>query len=401
MKVLISFVIFIFLIYGYIKSKGSPEYLFALSIVLFLLRYEENIYLTILFAGFIFITSILGFVFLKGIDRFISLLSFFVFSATAYILIKNDEEIRYRLNYMNPQVEKIESLIEQTKERMELMSIKLEGLNRYMKNLEYMRVFAAELLRAKTVNDIKAIVEKEIILLGKRGFFNLKEKNGNFSGFKVIDSKKYAISTLQCEEYSIEVGIEAVDESDLRIASSISEISKLAVENIMLIEKEKVLSIIDTLTNVYNRREIEAILKREFERYLRRGKLSIALIDVYNFKKINDTYGHQAGDIVLVELAKLVTKNIRETDFFGRFGGEEFLLILTSSDEKAALSVCEHLRTKISQERINIGGVFIKITVSIGIATLRSQNSYKVLLEEADKALYEAKRSGKNKVCII
>ncbi len=161
-------------------------------------------------------------------------------------------------------------------------------------------------------------------------------------------------------------------------------------------------SIIDPMTKTLNRKNLEKILTNTIETsYYSRQPLTIAMIDIDNFKEINDTYGHQAGDKVLKEIANLIKNNIRNSDFLFRYGGEEFLIILNGADEKAGYAVAEKIRKKIEEANFNLKGKNIKITVSIGLNTIRV-NRKKVNLfefvERADLNLYKAKKLGKNKV---
>jgi len=156
--------------------------------------------------------------------------------------------------------------------------------------------------------------------------------------------------------------------------------------------KLKKLALYDRLTGVYNRYALEEFLKKEVAK-ARRYKMpfSLLFIDVDNFKQINDTYGHQAGDRVLKQLARLFKNNIRKTDIPGRCGGDEFLLIVHSEP----LVVAEKLRRIVEETVFNEK---IKITVSIGIATYHEGDTIETILRKADSALYKAKSEGKNRV---
>lgn len=156
----------------------------------------------------------------------------------------------------------------------------------------------------------------------------------------------------------------------------------------------KKLALYDRLTGVYNRYALEEFLKKEVAKTCRyKMPLSLLFIDVDNFKQINDTYGHQTGDRVLKHLARLFKNNIRKTDILGRWGGEEFLLIMPSGT--SAVAVAEKLR-RIVEETVFDGK--IKITVSIGITTCREGDTVDTILRKVDTALYKAKSEGKNRV---
>jgi diguanylate cyclase (GGDEF)-like protein/PAS domain S-box-containing protein len=156
----------------------------------------------------------------------------------------------------------------------------------------------------------------------------------------------------------------------------------------------KRLALYDRLTGIYNRYALEEFLKKEVAKaYRYKTPLSLLFIDVDNFKQINDAYGHQAGDRVLKQLARLFKNNIRKADILGRWGGEEFLLIMRS--ETSPATVAEKLR------KIVEGSLFdgkIKITVSVGITAYREGDSMDTILRRVDTALYKAKSEGKNRV---
>jgi len=132
----------------------------------------------------------------------------------------------------------------------------------------------------------------------------------------------------------------------------------------------------------------------------KRYKKSFALImfDIDFFKIVNDTYGHDTGDQVLEELAQLVTKNIRQTDTFARWGGEEFMILARNSDAKSAILLAEKIRKKVENLFFADG---IEITISLGISIYSKNKTKEKLLKEADKALYEAKRLGRNKAVLF
>ncbi|MDD3235922.1 MAG: sensor domain-containing diguanylate cyclase [Candidatus Cloacimonetes bacterium] len=155
----------------------------------------------------------------------------------------------------------------------------------------------------------------------------------------------------------------------------------------------------DTLTGLYNRRVLDDILHREGLRSQRTKRgFGIAIADIDNFKHINDTYGHDCGDTVLKELSHIFLNGIRTTDTTGRWGGEEFLFIFPETSCQGALIVIERIRSTIEALTLNCGEKEIKITCTIGLSYHHGDIETKNMIEEADKALYEGKRSGKNKV---
>lgn len=159
----------------------------------------------------------------------------------------------------------------------------------------------------------------------------------------------------------------------------------------------------DDLTGLYNRRYFLEIFEREVDRAKRyNNRLVFCMIDLDHFKRVNDTYGHLTGDMVLAEVGKILMKSIRLSDLVCRYGGEEFAVILPSTDIKNAELVCERLRKVISEHQFQHKSYEFKITISVGAAMFirDSDKSYTHLLEKADRALYQAKESGRNRVVV-
>lgn len=160
------------------------------------------------------------------------------------------------------------------------------------------------------------------------------------------------------------------------------------------------LASVDTLTGRMTRRMVLVALSREFARATRSGAgLSVLALDIDHFKRVNDTYGHAAGDTVLRAFSHSISAGLRHHDSAGRLGGEEFLVLLPEANEAEAVLVAERMRAEIEELPIQVEGRPIPITTSVGIATLgAADTSPEQLLERADAALYEAKRSGRNRV---
>lgn len=158
------------------------------------------------------------------------------------------------------------------------------------------------------------------------------------------------------------------------------------------------LSLTDALTGLYNRRHFDRTVEREFLRSKRYNRdLSIAIIDVDFFKKINDEYGHLCGDYILKEVAYLILDNFRKTDIVFRYGGEEFVVLLTETPLQQTRIPLERLRQTIERQTFTYENKPIKVTISIGVAT-NTASCVNEFLNNADKALYTAKNSGRNTV---
>jgi diguanylate cyclase len=156
----------------------------------------------------------------------------------------------------------------------------------------------------------------------------------------------------------------------------------------------------DGLTGLWNHRIIVERLRRELERSRREGSpLSVILIDVDHFKKINDTFGHLAGDLVLKELSEILKSSLRSNDWSGRYGGEEFLLILPGCGIEGALIRAEKLRLAVQSADIRDGNTMLRVTASFGVASDFTSNDHpETVIRVVDTALYRAKNSGRNRV---
>lgn len=191
----------------------------------------------------------------------------------------------------------------------------------------------------------------------------------------------------------------AIDPSFIRdLNNDVTEITYLlgaVIDKAMEIENGR-----DTLTRLLTRRFMPAIFQREVNISLRHGKpFAVLLIDADHFKSINDTMGHQAGDQVLAEIADLLHTNIRAGDFVFRYGGEEFLVLLTEMDPSSMRVKAEQIRELIGSHKFHIGGEgALAVTASVGAALHEGHPDYDHTVRRADAALYEAKRQGRNRV---
>jgi len=174
-------------------------------------------------------------------------------------------------------------------------------------------------------------------------------------------------------------------------------------ENMRLQREYRQSAMIDGLTALYNRRWLEEALPRYVTRFARDNKpLSLLMIDVDHFKHFNDTHGHPAGDAVLIAVAHCLRHNVRPGDFVARFGGEEFVVILANADEPIAVTVAERLRDAVGREAVRSkdGSDLPRVTISVGAARLAPGQQADGVVAAADAALYESKRSGRNRVTL-
>lgn len=159
------------------------------------------------------------------------------------------------------------------------------------------------------------------------------------------------------------------------------------------------MAIQDDLTKFFNRRHLMELLEKENNRSIRTGAVfSLAMMDLDKFKNINDTFGHQAGDEVLITFSNIISNVLRKTDFCGRYGGEEFLVVLTQTDLNEAKIFAERIRACIEESLVLDFDNQTKVTVSIGLAEHRENENVDRTISRADEAMYKAKRNGRNRV---
>ncbi len=162
--------------------------------------------------------------------------------------------------------------------------------------------------------------------------------------------------------------------------------------------KENVNALHDSLTGLPNRRSFMQTAEYEMKRCRRYGHpMSLAFIDLDNFKQINDKFGHQAGDILLGQIAEAFQKNIRDTDSFARIGGDEFVLLMPETDDASAFSVMTRDINRVTPPLLS--GIYSSVTLSVGILTcLKNPPDLSEIMKRADQLMYEAKKEGKNRI---
>jgi len=183
----------------------------------------------------------------------------------------------------------------------------------------------------------------------------------------------------------------------VRVVSSLVRFIGTVTEELEKANQElEVLSVTDRLTRLYNRARIEVVLDKEADRVRRYGEsLSVIMLDVDHFKRVNDEHGHDAGDAVLVTLARILKISLRSSDTVGRWGGEEFMIILPQTGSVQAMEVAEKVRVAIATAAFP---VVAHKTASFGVATYDPAETVANLLVRADQALYAAKHGGRNRI---
>ncbi len=272
------------------------------------------------------------------------------------------------------------------------------------------------LIRAKTIEESLESIEKKVIDIILLDYL-LPDGNG-LDLIRAIEQKNIStpvvVITGQGDEMVASQVIQAgaydylpKDRISVKVLSRIIvntlEKARLKKEIEEAHKKMAMMSTEDELTGLYNRRYFSEALEREVSRAKRYGTiLSLCIADIDHFKGINDTYSHLAGDMILSEVGRLMKHSFRFSDLICRWGGEEFAIILPSTAPENAIKACEKFRKSLAKQRYKYKKNHINITISIGIAVFdeTTTDSFKGLLSMADKALYQAKKDGRNKVVV-
>ncbi len=227
--------------------------------------------------------------------------------------------------------------------------------------------------------------------------------------YRFSESQSDFLSLIECpilsQHHNVIASIRAVGikesfaPGDLRVLGAVTNMAAIALEKSRLFIRTQELSITDSLTGLHTHKYFMERLDEEIKRAARyRENFALFMIDIDKFKIFNDTYGHQYGDKVLRLVAQSIRKNVRETDISGRYGGEEFSVILLNSEKETASSLAEKVRKNIENLKFNFEGDNVNVTVTIGIAAFPDNPTAESIVTAADRALYEGKRKGRNKV---
>ena len=229
--------------------------------------------------------------------------------------------------------------------------------------------------------------------------FSLEQQKGAFRSVCLVPlvSERKVFGVLHMN--AVDAG--AFHTDDLRFMDILADISAVALRNVLLFEKTRELAIIDSLTECYLFRYVQDRLSEEIQRALR-TKTSVAVImaDIDHFKRYNDELGHTAGDTVLKTIAEILRSAVGPADIVGRYGGEEFIIVLPQKEFDEACEVAETIRKKVESRPFDLRRDRRNITISLGVAVFpHSGTTKEELIWKADKHLYEAKKKGRNQTC--
>lgn len=188
-------------------------------------------------------------------------------------------------------------------------------------------------------------------------------------------------------------------EADLKLLESLLCCLVYPLKNATLYQQALKMAYTDPLTQTNNRASFDDSVKREMSLAVRGNKsLSVLFLDIDYFKSINDQYGHACGDVTLTAVAKWIKENLRSSDMVFRFGGEEFVVLLSDTDIDGAKLLAERIRTSIEQHTLAYDMNAIKVTASLGVSSLCNEDTLESFISRADDAMYQAKRGGRNQV---
>ncbi len=270
------------------------------------------------------------------------------------------------------------------------LSQRLEGFDDLLQSMEANRIDADQENRELDESFNAQVRDMRSNVTGAVDLGQLKELVQN----RLESLGGYVRTYLESQDSRSRAAQSRIEELSGKLATLETEASTLRSK----VQQQHQAAQIDPLTGSYNRSAYEERVAQEFARWKRFGTpVSMAVLDIDNFKAINDRYGHQAGDKVLTTIASVLASNVRETDFLARYGGEEFVLIMPGAEAESGMRVLEKLRRAVQECGFHFRGEAVPVTVSCGIADFRDGDSSAETFARADRAMYKAKQGGRNR----
>ena len=276
-------------------------------------------------------------------------------------------------------------------------------------------LFRARSIEGKESYQLKAIEDTQVELIRRVTLADepvcVKDLSSR-TDYQPISSKSRSVLISPLKSHNSSLGLliaespdpDRFQEKDIRSFTMLTRSAALALENADLHRQTEQLTVVDELTGAYNYRFFVRKLEEEKKRALRYDlPLSLIMVDIDWFKKVNDSYGHEVGNVVIRELARVIQRCIRDVDVLIRYGGEEFVVILPQTPLVEASTIGERIRSQVEEMIVDTGRVGkLKITVSVGVTSYpENGKSHEELVTVVDQALYRAKGSGKNLVCNV
>jgi diguanylate cyclase (GGDEF)-like protein len=283
------------------------------------------------------------------------------------------------------------------KDRLSAQKLALQQeADRIFEMYELTREVTATFDEQEAFKAFKAHVNRRLAIADCRLVDHFPRDIGDFSSFK-----GYKFFPLRTKKMVLgEIAYKGLSDEDEETFTVLAHQFALALRRIRLYSEVENMAITDGLTRMHTRRHLNDRFEEEFGRSrVRRVPLSLLMIDVDHFKKVNDQYGHLTGDMVLREVARIIGTQVREIDIAGRYGGEEFCVILPDTDKHGALVVAERIRSAVQAHKIRAYDALIPVSVSIGVSAFpEDAMQMDELLDKADWALYRAKKAGRDRV---
>jgi len=300
-----------------------------------------------------------------------------------YFYQKMIESLAHRITKKDEFIVELSGLIETVVHQLSELSTDLKRENANNIEAQEDRWRLTELMGGQINTIQQSVLETQSLATLKSLLSNrIGELNETVVSFSELESKR----TLQAEEH-----VE-------RITSKLNKVESEVLDLKASLHQAHQQAFIDALTGIANRRAYDERMKVEFERWKRNKEaLVLAILDVDHFKKINDTYGHPIGDKVLRKICQLIDKKVRESDFFGRVGGEEFAVLFTGCDLDDAIKRLDEFRESVEACKFGSKGKRIVITMSAGCALFAADDTPDSVYTRADNALLKAKKTGRNK----
>lgn len=395
-----------------IKSdKGVYPVIFNFCILpLGILAYMEGLWLGLAGAG-VCLLIFLWHVFFLSVEPVSVFPAIAVFCITPLALTALRKVSGERRAFFSKELENSEKIVDGLKARSIKLNTGLKELDEKISEIaglyEMTKNMSSSLLFDEIFRIFREFLKKNFkFKICRLSLLNKDEKiSGNVYEIKDMPGPGYGTARLEIPLKSQNrvigmLNVEGLDDGALEKFLIVSKQFSLEIEKARLYEAVQELAITDGVTGIFVRRYFLEMLKEEFERSLKhKFKLSFLMVDLDYFKECNDRFGHLIGDIILKEISKVLRYNIREVDLIGRYGGEEFSLLLPETDKTNAKLVAERLREGVANQDFRAYDEVIRMTISAGISTFPDDaKTIPELIEFADKALYEAKARGRNKV---
>ena len=325
------------------------------------------------------------------------------------------ENIEKEIGGVEVENKRLGEMIASMKERMERynslaeFAIRLSTTLEYDKLFTYIKKFIVEIFHNKNVMMLteprdkydRWVYEKKQPLLVENTVTDYRFDRSDRSGFSSLMAGPVLMGGRVTGVIRVESSKARFTSPDMRLLNTVCTLSSIALENIRLFMKTQELAIRDGLTGLYTQTYFKERLQEEVERAARyRETFSVVMMDLDNFKMFNDTYGHKAGDEVLRKVAAVVQETIRETDIAGRYGGEEMCVILRNIAPPEAEAIAQRIRMSVEACRFDFVTGGCSITASLGMSVFPGSVTADELLRSADNALYQSKRSGRNRVTV-